>query len=158
MDHTRLTGRLVRRTRRKPRYMASDLGICLPSNPEQWILMESNRGQCHASRRTRELLNNRGSLPSAPALASGRGHHGGWTSTLLIVSTQREDTQREELHELVDQLPEEQVAAALALLRARKSDDTRPWPPRWFGAVKGRRTDTAERAEEILRDGFGRSA
>lgn len=61
------------------------------------------------------------------------------------------------MHELVDNLTEVQVAAALALLRARKPDDTRPWPPRWFGAVTGRRTDIGKRAEEILRDGFGRS-
>jgi hypothetical protein len=67
-------------------------------------------------------------------------------------------TQRDELHELVDELPEEQLASALALLRARKSQEPRPWPPRWFGAVRSRRTDTAERAEEVLRDGFGRSA
>jgi hypothetical protein len=78
---------------------------------------------------------------------------GSGPSTLLIVSTQRD-----ELHQLIDELPEEQVADALAMLRARKSRGRRDWPPRWFGAVQAGRSDTAQRAEEILRDGFGRSA
>lgn len=65
---------------------------------------------------------------------------------------------REELHHLVDELPEDRVPETLALLRARQSDDERPWPPRWFGAAQGSRTDTAEHAEDILRAEFGRSA
>ncbi len=83
----------------------------------------------------------------------GQRARGTRASTLLIVSTQRD-----QLHRLIDELPEEQVADALALLRARRSRGRRGWPPRWFGAVQAGRSDTAQRAEEILRDGFGRSA
>jgi hypothetical protein len=91
-----------------------------------------------------------GRLPAQQRWITSEGTR---TSTLLIVSTQRD-----ELHQLIDELPEEQVADALAMLRARKSRGRRDWPPRWFGAVQAGRSDTAQRAEEILRDGFGRSA
>lgn len=59
-------------------------------------------------------------------------------------------TAREELHQLVDELPEEQVPDTLFLLRAGRDHDERSWPPRWFGAAEGRRTDAAERAKEII--------
>jgi hypothetical protein len=32
------------------------------------------------------------------------------------------------------------------------------WPPAWFGAGRGRTSDVAARSEELLEDGFGRSA
>lgn len=67
-------------------------------------------------------------------------------------------TAREELHQLVDELPDEQVPDTLSLLRARRDRGEHSWPPRWFGAAEGRRTDTAERAKEILRTELGRSA
>lgn len=66
--------------------------------------------------------------------------------------------ERDELHRLIEDLPEEQVAAALADVRRHlgtASDQS--WPPQWFGAGAGKRTDTAARAEEILAEGFGRS-
>lgn len=69
----------------------------------------------------------------------------------------RMNAAHEELHHLVDELPEEQVPETLAVLRARRDRGERSWPPPWFGAAEGRRTDTAERAEEILRSEFGRS-
>ena len=34
----------------------------------------------------------------------------------------------------------------------------RPWPPAWFGAGEGSADDIAARSEDLLRDGFGRSA
>lgn len=45
---------------------------------------------------------------------------------------------RDELHELIDALPEDQVDALLADARRRahpRSDVERPWPPSWFGAI-----------------------
>jgi hypothetical protein len=64
----------------------------------------------------------------------------------------------EELHRLVDELPEDEVAEALRLVHRRQDRTARPWPPAWFGAGRGSRTDVAARSEEILRDGFGRDA
>jgi hypothetical protein len=46
--------------------------------------------------------------------------------------------------------------AELRLRAAPRTD--RPWPPSWFGSATGSRTDTAARSEELLEDGFGRSA
>ena len=68
---------------------------------------------------------------------------------------------REELHELIDGLPDDQVAAVLDDVRRR----TTPRPPRttepfaWMGMVKeakNGRTDNAERVDELLDQGFGR--
>jgi hypothetical protein len=67
--------------------------------------------------------------------------------------------ERDELHRLVEALPATEVPAAIAQLRLRAAAATdRPWPPAWFGASTGARTDTAARSEELLEDGFGRSA
>jgi hypothetical protein len=67
-------------------------------------------------------------------------------------------TPREELSELVEQLPDEQVPAAVSELRARLSSagHERPWPPAWFAAAEGSAPDVSERVEEILAEGFGR--
>jgi len=66
--------------------------------------------------------------------------------------------QREELHHLVDALPDEQVPAALAELRARAaaSRGSRPWPPSWFGAATARTPDVSERIDEILDEELSR--
>jgi hypothetical protein len=68
------------------------------------------------------------------------------------------EPQREELHQLVDELPPAQVAAALAAVRAagRQAEPSSSWPPAWFGAVPGSASDVSERVDEILRDGLGR--
>jgi len=63
---------------------------------------------------------------------------------------------REELHRLIDELPEETVPVVLAELRGKAAAANRPWPPRWFGAAEARRPDISERAEEILHDELGR--
>lgn len=63
---------------------------------------------------------------------------------------------REELHRLIDALPEETVPVVLAELRSRTAAANRPWPPRWFGAAEASRPDISERAEDILRDELGR--
>lgn len=71
--------------------------------------------------------------------------------TLDVVSAQRE-----ELHHLVDDLPEEMVPAVLADLRTRATPpEHRPWPPRWFGAAKARTPDVSEHIDDILRAELG---
>jgi len=67
--------------------------------------------------------------------------------------------ERDELHRLVEELPEAEVPAAVAELSLRLAPPAdRAWPPPWFGAASGSRTDTAARSEGLLEDGFGRSA
>jgi hypothetical protein len=66
--------------------------------------------------------------------------------------------ERDELRELVERLPEEQVPAVLAAARHLQAASARPWPPAFFGAGRAGRTDTAARSEELLDEGFGRPA
>ena len=67
--------------------------------------------------------------------------------------------ERDELHRLVEELPEAEVPAAVAELRLRAAPAAdRAWPPLWFGAGSGSRTDIAARSEELLEGGFGRLA
>jgi len=69
--------------------------------------------------------------------------------------------ERDELHRLVEELPDELVPAALDEVRrhlAPAAHRRRPWPPSWFGAGSAVATDTAARSEELLADGFGRSS
>jgi hypothetical protein len=64
---------------------------------------------------------------------------------------------RDELHRLVEQLPEDQVSAALIeVQRLASTADASPWPPAWFGAIKASHPDTSERVDELLAEGFGR--
>lgn len=66
--------------------------------------------------------------------------------------------ERDELARLVEVLPEDQVAAALADVRRHlRPARERTWPPAFFGAAKGHTSDTAARSEELLAEGFGRS-
>ncbi len=67
---------------------------------------------------------------------------------------------RHELHELVDDLPEDQVVLALADVRRRlpqAKQQERPWPPAFFGmgVDKDGRTDISGNVDEILSGGFG---
>jgi hypothetical protein len=67
--------------------------------------------------------------------------------------------ERDELRELVEHLPEEQVSAALsAVRRSVGASSERSWPPAFFGAGQAGRGDVAERAEDLLDEGFGRPA
>jgi hypothetical protein len=67
--------------------------------------------------------------------------------------------ERDELRELVERLPEEQVPAVLAAARRHlQATPGRSWPPALFGAGRARRSDVAARSEELLDDGFGRLA
>lgn len=67
-------------------------------------------------------------------------------------------TPRDELRELVEHLPDEQVPAVLSELRARlvSTPQNRSWPPAWFGIAQGSAPDVSERVEEILAEGLGR--
>ena len=71
---------------------------------------------------------------------------------------------RDELHRLVDDLPEDQVADLLADARRRVGLQAPAaggtWPPAFFGSIKSAsngRTDNARRVDELLAEGFGRS-
>jgi hypothetical protein len=65
---------------------------------------------------------------------------------------------REELHHLVDELDEDKVPGAAALLRelAERRDKPRSRPP-WVGMLHAG-PDFAERSEDILRSELGRRA
>jgi hypothetical protein len=72
--------------------------------------------------------------------------------------------EREELRRLVEELPDEQIRAALvqiALVRRSASGDGNElchWPPSYFDLGTAMRTDTAARVDELLAEGFSRSA
>jgi hypothetical protein len=67
--------------------------------------------------------------------------------------------QREELLRLVEELPDSEVPVVLDDVRRHISAvREREWPPPWFGSGRGRTSDIAARSEELLEDGFGRSA
>jgi hypothetical protein len=67
--------------------------------------------------------------------------------------------QREELLRLVGELPEEEVPAVLDDVRRHlRAVHGESWPPAWFGAGDSTNTDVAARSEELLDEGFGRSA
>jgi hypothetical protein len=66
--------------------------------------------------------------------------------------------EREELRQLVEQLPDSQLPGVLADVRRHLTvEASREWPPSWFGAGTGRRTDTARRVDDLLAEGFGRT-
>ncbi|MFC0627807.1 hypothetical protein [Kribbella deserti] len=69
-------------------------------------------------------------------------------------------TPREELHALIDALPESAAEELLTRLRLRavcsERDSNGSWPPPWFGAGQASSPDVSERADEILREEFGR--
>lgn len=66
---------------------------------------------------------------------------------------------REELHQLIDRLPESQVAPILAIVRESTptEDDGDEWPlPDFVGALSSGKGDLAARSSEILREEMGR--
>lgn len=65
--------------------------------------------------------------------------------------------ERDELLRLVQELPDDQVSAALAEVRRHlRPLQNRPWSPAWFGAAPGDGTAVGAGADELLREGFGR--
>jgi hypothetical protein len=75
-------------------------------------------------------------------------------------------TPREDLHALIDELPDEAAAELVPdireilrhrmMMRRRRATEPRPWPPKWFGAGTGSRSNIAHCSEELLRDELGR--
>jgi hypothetical protein len=67
---------------------------------------------------------------------------------------------RDELHHLIDQLPEEQVAPMLTLVRESlpEADDGETlWPlPSFVGTLASGQGDIAARSQDILREEMGR--
>jgi hypothetical protein len=65
--------------------------------------------------------------------------------------------ERDELHELVEQLPDDEVATLLARARHRAHPvaASAPWPPTFFGSFSDERTDLGRNHEDLLADGFG---
>jgi hypothetical protein len=66
--------------------------------------------------------------------------------------------ERDELRELIEELPDDQVPGALADIRRLLSP--RPvgeWPPTWVGAIVAGRSDVARNHEDLLAEGFGRA-
>lgn len=75
-------------------------------------------------------------------------------ATLVTMSAERD-----ELRELVERLPDDEVPAVLADVRRHLgAAERRPWPPAFFGSGRASRSDVAARSEEILGEGFGRPA
>jgi hypothetical protein len=67
--------------------------------------------------------------------------------------------EREELARLVRELPDAEVPHVLAEVRRHVHPGAdRPWPPAWFGIEPGDGTAVGARSEELLDEGFGRSA
>jgi hypothetical protein len=65
--------------------------------------------------------------------------------------------ERDELKRLVEELPDERVAAVLAEVRRQsRPKPVEEWPPAWFGAISSGRTDLGRNHEDLLAEGFGR--
>jgi hypothetical protein len=65
--------------------------------------------------------------------------------------------EREELERLVQEIPEDQVPVVLADIRRHlRLIEDHSWPPAFFASAPGDGTSIAERAEDLLREGFGR--
>lgn len=91
----------------------------------------------------RVQYNPRGSFPLGPAMRS-------YNAAM--------DAGRDELHQLIDQLPDHEVASLLALARGAEGHGRRTgsWPPAFFafGPASDGRRDTSDRVDEALAEGF----
>lgn len=73
------------------------------------------------------------------------------------IQTGGASTERSELVELAEQIPDDEVAGAVADMRRRlRPVGVRPRPPAWFGIAAGDGTAVGAGSEELLADGFGR--
>jgi len=58
---------------------------------------------------------------------------------------------RDELRKLIEELPDEQVLAVLAGVRRHLTPaPAAAWPPAWFGAGVGERSDIGRNHEDLL--------
>lgn len=99
-------------------------------------------------------------VPVGPAVCGGKS--GSWATVWAGTYPGGMSVMREELHHLIDQLPEEQVAPMLALVRdSLPVGDEREavWPlPSFVGTLASGKGDVAGRSQEILREEMGRDA
>jgi hypothetical protein len=66
--------------------------------------------------------------------------------------------ERDELKRLVEDLPDEQVPAALAAIRRQHEQRSgTTWPPSWFASFASGRPDLGSNHDDVLAEGFGRS-
>jgi hypothetical protein len=66
--------------------------------------------------------------------------------------------ERDEVHRLVDELPDNEVPVALTEMRRHLRPVRRaPWPPAFFGAGRSGTPGVADRVDETLVEGFGES-
>lgn len=66
--------------------------------------------------------------------------------------------ERDELRQLVEQLPDERVPAVLAEARRQAwPEPAAEWPPVWFGSFESGRTDLGRNHDDLLAEGFGRA-
>ena len=66
--------------------------------------------------------------------------------------------ERDELHRLVDELPEQHIPAILVEARRRaRLEPAGEWPPAFFGSFASGRGDLGTDHDDLLADGFGRS-
>lgn len=66
---------------------------------------------------------------------------------------------REEPLRLVEELPEYEVPIVLDDVRRHlRVVCGQSWPPAWFSSAEGSTDDVAARSDELLAEGFGRSA
>jgi hypothetical protein len=67
-------------------------------------------------------------------------------------------TTKEILHRFVDELSDDDAAAALTLLQSQLTDEPESYElPEFFGMLDSAETDLAARSSEILQAEFGRS-
>jgi hypothetical protein len=68
--------------------------------------------------------------------------------------------ERDELRRLVEELPDEQLPAALTALRQRLAlvplAREASWPPEFFNSITADRDDIGRSHEDLLAEGFGR--
>lgn len=77
----------------------------------------------------------------------------------MMPSMRSVSIERDELHRLVDDLPDERVPVALAdLRRQRVPVPAKAWPPAWFAFGEASRTDIATNHDDLIAEGFGRGA
>ena len=67
-------------------------------------------------------------------------------------------TTRERLHQLIEQLSDDEAAAALAHTQSQLAEEPESTPlPDFFGMLHSGKGDLAARSSDILRADFGRS-
>jgi len=134
-----------------PRRAAPGSADSLPNLPRMTAMNDPRQPRLVSGFLQRHGLRVAGQSPVPPRYFGGDQRRSAYTGFMSV--------QRDELLRLVEELPEDQVPVVLDDVRRHLSAVRgRPWPPAWFGSGEGRTADVAARSEELLGDGFGRSA